>query len=39
MARTILTRLEQSIESHLAKSDSLDYNDVYQELLQMDLVL
>ena len=31
MARTILTRLEQSIESHLAKSDSLDYNDVYQE--------
>ena len=31
MASTILTRLEQSIQSYLAKSNSLDYNHVYQE--------
>ena len=32
MACTILTRLEQSIESHLAKTDSFNYyNNVYQE--------
>ena len=30
MARTILTRLEQSIESHLAKTNSFDYNNVYK---------